>query len=66
MDIEVYEGLDRESLTAPAHVPAAVVRAAVDDARSPVPTACTGQWRWRWRAGRRRRRDCDWSGWPEW
>ena len=38
MDVEVYAGSDRESLTAPAHVPAAVVRAAVDDARSPVPT----------------------------
>jgi integrase len=38
MDIEVYEGVDGDDLMAPAHVPAAVVRAAVDDARSPVPT----------------------------
>ncbi|GAC78784.1 Site-specific recombinase XerD [Gordonia malaquae] len=38
MDIEVYEGVDGDDLIAPAHVPAAVVRAAVDDARSPVPT----------------------------
>ncbi|WOC14327.1 tyrosine-type recombinase/integrase [Gordonia sp. MP11Mi] len=37
MDIEVYKGFETEDLIAPAHVPAAVVRAAVADARSPVP-----------------------------
>ncbi len=37
MDIEVYDGVVAEDLTAPAHVPAAVVRDAVADARSPVP-----------------------------
>ncbi len=38
MDIELYDGVEVGDLTAPAHVPAAVVRDAVADARSPVPT----------------------------
>ena len=37
MDIEVYDGVVAADLTAPAHVPAAVVRDAVADARSPAP-----------------------------
>ena len=38
MEIEMHEALAAEDLIAPAHVPAALVRAAVADARSPVPT----------------------------
>ena len=37
MDIELYDGRVEADLTAPVRVPTELVRAAVDDARSPVP-----------------------------
>ena len=37
MDIEPYDGYVEADLTAPVRVPTELVRAAVDDARSPVP-----------------------------